>query len=104
MPCEFINILSLIFGCLSEVVRTVVMKGKAPVDTECKAKLGKVEFLSSSDMKLMIHIGHICDTCLSFAKLCLSYTSSCDKILFMIYNTRVCEYSFKGLILNQSKM
>uniref|UniRef100_A0A7N9AYC4 Poly [ADP-ribose] polymerase n=1 Tax=Mastacembelus armatus TaxID=205130 RepID=A0A7N9AYC4_9TELE len=28
-----------------EVVRTVVMKGKAPVDSECKTKLGKVTFL-----------------------------------------------------------
>lgn len=29
----------------AEAVRTVVMKGKAPVDSECKAKLGKVSFL-----------------------------------------------------------
>uniref|UniRef100_A0A7N6C155 Poly [ADP-ribose] polymerase n=1 Tax=Anabas testudineus TaxID=64144 RepID=A0A7N6C155_ANATE len=28
-------------GVCEEVVRTVVMKGKAPVDSECKAKLGK---------------------------------------------------------------
>ncbi|XP_061654501.1 poly [ADP-ribose] polymerase 2 isoform X2 [Phyllopteryx taeniolatus] len=29
-----------------EVVKTVVMKGKAPVDTECKAKLGKAHIYS----------------------------------------------------------
>uniref|UniRef100_A0A673B566 Poly [ADP-ribose] polymerase n=1 Tax=Sphaeramia orbicularis TaxID=375764 RepID=A0A673B566_9TELE len=29
-----------------EVVKTVVMKGKAPVDSECKAKLGKVKYLN----------------------------------------------------------
>uniref|UniRef100_A0A8C9ZVR9 Poly [ADP-ribose] polymerase n=1 Tax=Sander lucioperca TaxID=283035 RepID=A0A8C9ZVR9_SANLU len=41
---------------IKKVVRTVVMKGKAPVDIECKAKLGKVQYrLSPRDMKLMIH-------------------------------------------------
>ncbi|XP_034412076.1 poly [ADP-ribose] polymerase 2 isoform X2 [Cyclopterus lumpus] len=32
-----------------EVVRTVVMKGKAPVDSECKAKLGKAYVYSSGN-------------------------------------------------------
>ncbi|KAM4551458.1 poly [ADP-ribose] polymerase 2 [Odontesthes bonariensis] len=32
-----------------EVVRTVVMKGKAPVDLECKAKLGKAHVYSEGD-------------------------------------------------------
>lgn len=37
------------------------MKGKAPVDIECKAKLGKVQYrLSPRDMKLMIHVAHAC--------------------------------------------
>uniref|UniRef100_A0A3P8TZN4 Poly [ADP-ribose] polymerase n=1 Tax=Amphiprion percula TaxID=161767 RepID=A0A3P8TZN4_AMPPE len=38
MPKEEIN--------SEEVVKTVVMKGKAPVDTECKAKLGKAHVYS----------------------------------------------------------
>uniref|UniRef100_A0A3B3TX57 Uncharacterized protein n=1 Tax=Poecilia latipinna TaxID=48699 RepID=A0A3B3TX57_9TELE len=32
-----------------EVVRTVVMKGKAPVDSECKAKLGKAHVYSEGN-------------------------------------------------------
>ncbi|KAG7220863.1 hypothetical protein INR49_031315 [Caranx melampygus] len=32
-----------------EVVRTVVMKGKAPVDSECKAKLGKAHVYNEGD-------------------------------------------------------
>lgn len=35
----------LFFFPYTEVVKTVVMKGKAPVDSECKAKLGKVQML-----------------------------------------------------------
>lgn len=31
-----------VLGVYTEVVKTVVMKGKAPVDPECKAKVGKV--------------------------------------------------------------
>lgn len=34
---------SVVCGCSAEVVKTVVMKGKAPVDSECTAKLGKVK-------------------------------------------------------------
>lgn len=52
---DVMNGFSLILGCCTEVVRTVVMKGKAPVDIECKAKLGKV-LVSVPDMKLLIHI------------------------------------------------
>uniref|UniRef100_A0A8C5HGG7 Poly [ADP-ribose] polymerase n=1 Tax=Gouania willdenowi TaxID=441366 RepID=A0A8C5HGG7_GOUWI len=39
-----------------EVVKTVVMKGKAPVDSECKAKLGKV----------FMHLSYFCNTNLQF--------------------------------------
>ncbi|XP_032421927.1 poly [ADP-ribose] polymerase 2 [Xiphophorus hellerii] len=34
---------------IEEVVRTVVMKGKAPVDSECKAKLGKAHVYSEGN-------------------------------------------------------
>lgn len=34
---------------IKEVVKTVVMKGKAPVDTECKAKLGKAHVYSEGN-------------------------------------------------------
>ncbi|KAM7379697.1 hypothetical protein PAMP_005231 [Pampus punctatissimus] len=45
----------------AEVVKTVVMKGKAPVDTECKAKLGKVSVsISIRDMKHMIDTSRAC--------------------------------------------
>uniref|UniRef100_A0A8C3B0C5 Poly [ADP-ribose] polymerase n=1 Tax=Cyclopterus lumpus TaxID=8103 RepID=A0A8C3B0C5_CYCLU len=43
--CKLCNMSAL----SQEVVRTVVMKGKAPVDSECKAKLGKAYVYSSGN-------------------------------------------------------
>ncbi|XP_034558442.1 poly [ADP-ribose] polymerase 2 isoform X2 [Notolabrus celidotus] len=34
---------------IKEIVKTVVMKGKAPVDTECKAKIGKAHVYCEAD-------------------------------------------------------
>lgn len=41
--CDIVVDFSFSMSPETEIVKTVVMKGKAPVDSECKAKLGKVK-------------------------------------------------------------